>query len=311
MIKIHLDTDLGGDIDDICALAMLLKLPDVEIVGVTVVGDTNGKRTGYTKYFLDLAGRNDIPVVCGSDTSGGFYRYELGLPEEKNYWPEPIKSSTNPLERAIELLKKNIEAGVTIIGIGPYTNLYLLELKYPGILRRAKLFLMGGYIYPVRPGFPNWKNEFDFNIQVDVKSAEYVLKNSSPTLIPLSVTPETFLRKAYLGKLKMSGPVGNLLARQAESFAKDEKIDEKYGKTCEKLPSDIINFQHDPLACAVAIGYRDGIEIDKITLKIEIIDGWLYEKIDASGRIFKVVTKIDGPRFSKFWIDSVTTTQVL
>ena len=29
--KIHLDTDLGGDLDDICALAMLLRWPGVEL----------------------------------------------------------------------------------------------------------------------------------------------------------------------------------------------------------------------------------------------------------------------------------------
>ena len=31
--KVHLDTDLGGDIDDLCALAMLLRWKDVEITG--------------------------------------------------------------------------------------------------------------------------------------------------------------------------------------------------------------------------------------------------------------------------------------
>ncbi len=31
MLKLHLDTDLGGDIDDLCALAMVLECPDVEI----------------------------------------------------------------------------------------------------------------------------------------------------------------------------------------------------------------------------------------------------------------------------------------
>ncbi|MDQ6662114.1 MAG: hypothetical protein M3Z24_14260 [Chloroflexota bacterium] len=30
MTKIHLDTDIGGDMDDLCALAMLLKWPDLD-----------------------------------------------------------------------------------------------------------------------------------------------------------------------------------------------------------------------------------------------------------------------------------------
>lgn len=35
MPKIHLDTDIGGDMDDLCALAMRLKWPELDIAGVT------------------------------------------------------------------------------------------------------------------------------------------------------------------------------------------------------------------------------------------------------------------------------------
>jgi len=305
MKKIHLDTDLGGDIDDMCALSMVLRWPDVEITGITVVGDKNGKRTGYTRYALGLEGRSDIPVAAGADVSQGFYRYNLP-PQGNRYWPELAIPSPNPPEEAIQLLKKSIEQGSIIICIGPCTNLYLLDIQYPGILKQAKLFLMGGYVYPVRPGFPDWKNEFDFDIQVDVKSAKHVLQNSNPTLVPISVTAETYLRKAYLDKLRTAGELGKLLARQAEAFALDEKMEEKYGAIYEGLPKDIINFQHDPLTCAIALGWDEGIEIKEIPLMIEEKDGWLHERIDDSEKIFKVVTKVDGAHFSEFWIDLVT-----
>src|SRR3989338_3682521 len=303
--KIHLDTDLGGDIDDICALAFLLRAPNVEITGVTVVGDTNGKRTGYTRYVLKTEGRSDIPVAAGADTSQGFYRYELGLPEEKRYWPEPVSSSPNPPEEASRLLKNSIEQGATIIGIGPYTNLFLLDKQYPGILKQAKLFLMGGYVYSPRPGFPKWGNDMDFNIQADAKSAKHVLNNSNPTLIPLTVTIETALRRAYLDNLRKSGALGQLIARQAEAFAMDYKNEVTYGETCEELPRDTINFQHDPLAFTIALGYNDGIEIKEIPLVIEEKNGWLHERIDKLGKPMKVVTKIEGNRFSEFWINQI------
>lgn len=304
-LKIHLDTDLGGDIDDICALAFLLRSPNVELTGVTIVGDTAGKRTGYTKYALKLEGRENVPVAAGADVSGGFYRMELGLPQEDKYWPEPIAPSPNAPEEAIELLKDSIEQGATIVGIGPYTNLYLLDKKYPGILKRAKIFLMGGYVYPIREGYPNWENNMDFNIQVDIKSAKHVLENSSPTLVPLTVTVETFLRMAHLNKLRTAGVLGELLAKQAESFAEDEKMETRFGRPCEELPKDFINFQHDPLTCAIAIGWNEGIEIKEIPLVIEEKGGWLHERIDESGKLTKVVTKIDGPRFSDFWLNRI------
>ncbi len=306
MHKIHLDTDLGGDIDDLCALAMVLRWPDVHLTGITTVGDTNFRRAAYVRVVLGLEERNEIPVAAGADTSQGYYRYELGLPPEERYWPEPVVPSPNAPEAAIHLLKNSIEQGATLIGIGPYTNLNLLELQYPGILKQAKLFLMGGYVYPPRPGFPNWGNDMDFNIQVDVKSARHVIENSDPTLIPLSVTVETSLRRAYLDDLRKSGPLGQLIARQAAAFAVDEKNETRYGETCAGLPPDTINFQHDPLACAIALGWNEGVQIEEIPLILEEKDGWLIERIHPSGRLIRVVTRVNAASFNQIWLDQIT-----
>ena len=305
--KIHLDTDLGGDIDDLCALAMLLRWDGVEITGITTVAEVNGRRAGYVHHVLELEGRGDIPVAAGADVSEGFYRYpELGYPDEERYWSKPIHASPNPVEDAIQSLKKSIEQDATIIAIGPFTNLYLLDLQYPGLLMDAKLFLMGGYVYPIREGFPQWGNEMDWNIQVDVRSAKHVIEHSNPTLIPLSVTVETALRRVYLEDLRTSGALGELIARQAEAFAVDEQNEKTIGEVYEGLPNDIINFQHDSLACAIALNWKDGVEIQELSLKTEEKAGWLFEHIHPSGRPVHVVTKVDGPRFNHFWLRKIT-----
>ena len=307
MPQIHLDTDLGGDIDDICALAMLLRWKDVEFTGITTVAEAAGRRAGYIRHVLELENRKEIPVAAGADVSQGYYRYaELGYPDEERYWSRAIPPSPNPLEAAIRLLKQSIEAGATIIAIGPFTNLYLLELRYPGILFNANLFLMGGYVYPIRSGFPQWGNDMDWNIQVDVKSAKHVIEHSNPTLIPLSVTVETALRRAYLDDVRKSGPLGQLLAQQAEAFAVDEQNEKNIGEVYEGLPNDIINFLHDPLACAIALGWNDEVQIQEIPLIVEEKEGWLYERIDTSGKPTRVVTQIDGARFNSFWLDKIT-----
>src|SRR5262245_32800944 len=130
--KVHLDTDLGGDIDDLCALTMLLRWKDVEITGITTVAEENGRRKGYVRRVLEVEKRTGILVAAGADVAQGFYRYpELGYPDESRYWPEPVTPSPNPLEDTLQLLKNSIEANATIIAIGPYTNLYLLDLQYP------------------------------------------------------------------------------------------------------------------------------------------------------------------------------------
>lgn len=306
MEKIHLDTDLGGDTDDLCALAMILKWPDIEITGITTNTELDGKRAGYTKYALKVAGREYIPVKAGADVSSGFYRGKPGLPNEKDYWPEPILPSPNPVDEELDLLKSSIEQDTIIIGIGAFTNLFLLDQKYPGILKKARLYLMGGYVYPVREGYPQWGNDMDWNIQVDVNSAKYVLENSSPTLIPLTVTIETAIRRAYLPSLRQSGELGEIMAIQAEAINREYNNEVKFGDTCKGLPSDILNFQHDALACAIALGWNDGVEIQEVPLRFEVKDSYLHEIIGNSGKPTKVVIRVNGDRFNEFWFNIVT-----
>lgn len=122
-LKIHLDTDFGGDIDDICALAMLLRWAgDIQLVGVTTVAEINGRRAGQVKYVLELEGRSDVPVAAGADISQGFYPYELGLPPEERYWTKTIAPFPTASDEAVELLKTSVEQDATIIGIGPLSN---------------------------------------------------------------------------------------------------------------------------------------------------------------------------------------------
>ena len=239
-----------------------------------------------------LAGRKHIAVAAGADASLDCYRSRPGLPDEAVYWPEPIPPAPTSLDQALALLERSIEQGAIIAAIGPYTNLALLEKRSPGILRSARLYLMGGYVFPPREGFPAWDNDMDYNVQVDVQSAHYVIQRSSPTLVPLSVTVETSLRRAYLATLRQSGPLAQLIASQAEAFAKDENYEAQYGQTCQGLPEDTINFQHDPLACAIALGWNEGVEISEIPLKLEIKDGWLYQRVDDSGKPTRVVTRV-------------------
>jgi purine nucleosidase len=300
--KLHIDTDLGGDIDDLCALAMVLAWPDVELVGVTTVAEHGGKRAGYVRYVLDLAGRGDVPVASGADASLGCYRSWPTLPNEADYWPEPIPPLTTPLDEALSLLERSIEAGATIVGIGPFTNLALLERRTPGILQRANLCLMGGFVFPPRKGYPEVTNEMDYNVQADVESSRLVLERSDPTLIPLSVTVETYLRRAQLVRLRKSGVLGELIAAQAEAFARDENTPPHKRTAWPGLPRDTINFQHDSLACAVALDWYTGVEMEEIPLRFGIEDGYLREIVDPAGRVTTVVKRVDGDVFSKFWL---------
>ncbi|MBI1759845.1 MAG: nucleoside hydrolase [Acidobacteria bacterium] len=306
MQKLHLDTDLGGDIDDLCALAMVLNWPEVELLAVTTVAEQQGQRAGYVRHALRLAQRPDIPVAAGADIAQHAYRVWQGLPNAADYWPEPIPPARPALDEALALLARSIEQGATIVAIGAFTNLALLEQRQPGILRQARLYLMGGYVFPPRAGFPQWGPEIDFNVQVDAASAQLVITHSNPTFVTLAVSVETSLRHAYLPRLRQAGPLAQLIARQAETFARDENHAAQFGQTCAGVPDDTINFQHDALACAIALGWREGVEIRELPLRSEIKDAWLCHTPDARGKPTRVVTKINGDRFNEFWLETVT-----
>jgi len=305
-MKVHLDTDIGGDIDDLCALAMLLKWPGLEITGITTVAEEQGRRAGYVRYVLNSTERADIPFAAGADLADGYFRYsKLDYPPDAENWPEPVAACPGPLGDALSLLKHSVDQGAVIVCIGPFTNLLLLDHQYPGILKQARLFLMGGYAYPPPVDFPQWDNSSDYNIQTDVRAAKYILENANPTLIPLTVSCQTALRQRDLSRLVQAGRLGELLVRQAELFARTESFEQKYGLTCPALPPDIINFHHDPLACAIALGWREGVQIETIPLRFDVRDGWLHEVPDADGIPTPLVTRIDGELFNNFWCDTV------
>jgi inosine-uridine nucleoside N-ribohydrolase len=299
-LKIHLDTDLGGDIDDLCALAMLLRWPGVELTGITTCAEAQGKRAGFTRHALALEGRTEIPVAAGAD-----YPRPLHYYDEETYWGQLVPPAPNPLSDALALLKHSIEQGALVVGIGPYTNLQLLDEQHPGILKSARLWLMGGSVQLPRAGYPQWGCESDYNMYSDAAAAVYLLEHARPTLVPLSVTVETALRRAALPALRGAGALGALLARQAEAFANDERMAERFGQTCSAVPADIINFQHDPLACALALGWRDGVEITHVHLKLELAGDALRQTVDAAASPVPIVTRIDGHKFNDFWLATV------
>jgi inosine-uridine nucleoside N-ribohydrolase len=203
------------------------------------------------------------------------------------------------------LLQRSIEAGARVVAIGPYTNLALLDEAQPGLLGRADLYLMGGHLYPIPAGFPQWDNTMDFNVQFDVTSARRIFERYSPTLIPIEVTAQTALRRAYLPALRATDSLGRLLARQAEAIAAEEQHEQTYGRTCTGLPDDLINFQHDALACAVALGW-EGVTVERTGVRTEVRDGWLHEQVDEAGPPRNVVTAVEEPRFDEFWLNLVT-----
>jgi inosine-uridine nucleoside N-ribohydrolase len=298
---VHLDTDLGSDTDDLCALAMLLGWPDAELLGVTTNTDPGGRRAGFTEYALSLAGRTDVPVVAGAEgTLSGLALSPLAFPD---YWPEPVPPRPAPPGAALELLEANATRGAVVVAIGPYTNLAMLEAARPGLLASSGVVVMGGHVTTPREGLPQWGVDDDFNVQQDRLAAFTVLDRCDPLVVPLAVTLEVAIRVSHLEPLRASGPLGRLLADQGEAHSRDNGRTE-LPRTYPGLPSDLLNFQYDPLACATALGW-DGVTVERMPVGLELRDQRLRMTRREDARPLRVATAVESERFEAAWLDAV------
>ena len=64
-IKIILDTDVGDDIDDAFALALAMRSPEIEIVGITTAWGDTTLRARLVQRFLKENSAAEIPIAVG------------------------------------------------------------------------------------------------------------------------------------------------------------------------------------------------------------------------------------------------------
>jgi len=304
-MKVHIDTDIGGDTDDLCALAMVLAAPDVEVVGITTVADRDGRRAAYVRHALKLAGVDGVPVAGGAFGFLGGEPHEPGL-QGQRYWPglvaEPA-GAAGPAGDAIDLLHANVEAGATVVAIGPYTNLAVAEIMRPGAFEAATLVVMGGNVLPPAAGLPQWGPATDYNVQADRVAARIVFERLRPLIVPIEATVKTWLCRSDLARLRGGGALARLMADQAELYAADTGMAEQVA-AMPGLPRDLLNYQHDPFACAVALGW-ECFSAREFRLGVTEREGQLALVEDSKGRDLRVVTDVNSAVFSALWLDAV------
>ena len=301
-LRIHLDTDFGGDPDDACALALLLA-SGAELVGITTNLDPGGLRAGCVAHYLKRAGRTEIPVAAGAGASLTTLARHFSTAADPGCWPEPVTPAPAPPGAALDLLCRSIEGGASVVAIGAATNLALLEVARPGALEQASVVFMGGWIEPPAAGLPAWGPEMDWNVQCDTDAARILAAKANLTLVTLPATLTAHLRAAHLPRLRASGPVGELLALQSEVHARTYKMTE-LGRAHAALPDDLLNFHYDPVTCAVALGWP-GATLEEMRLRPVLDGGVVRFERDESGRPARVVTAVDGEAFSEMWLGRI------
>ncbi len=184
-LPVLLDTDIGDDIDDAYALAVCLRHPDLQLLGVsTVRGDTE-LRAAQARYLLALEGQPEIPVAAGNRDA-----LDSLVPVARNCQAGVVPSHEEERWRAgrhdaVRALAEwsTAHPGAILLTIGPLTNAGRFAVEFPqefGLLSR--LVIMGGHLDPALD-YPEW------NIRCDPRAAQIVLGAGKPILmVGLDVT---------------------------------------------------------------------------------------------------------------------------
>ncbi len=198
-----LDTDIGDDIDDAFALALVLRSPELQLLGVeTAFGDT-ALRARLVDRYLAAVGRRDIPVLAGVETKSVHFTqgaYARQWPERKH------GDAVNFLLTQIRLHPGRI----TLIAIGPLNNIQAAIERDPATFRKLKrVVIMGGSVDrgyddnktgdTHRPPSPEW------NIVCDPAGARALFNSGVPVFVmPLDST-QIHLERSALGAVLAHG----------------------------------------------------------------------------------------------------------
>ncbi len=307
MSRIVIDCDPG--IDDSLALMLALSSPELEIAGITTVSgnvpaDMGGRNA---RKILSRMGRLDIPVYIGEavplrydytdamDTHGSDGLGESFLPEASGDFPE--KSAVEYLEELLE------QERISIIALGPMTNLARLFSKRPELIRQVdELVSMGGNFR----SHGNCSPVAEYNYWCDPDAAACCYKlfaeaGKKIEMIGLDVTRKIVLTPNIVEYIcRMDQETGEFI-RKITNFYMD------FHWEYEKIIGCVIN---DPLAVAYYIdrsmcsgfdSYTE-VETEGICRGQTVVDSMDFWKKRPNSHI---LVKTDAGKFMRFFLARV------
>jgi inosine-uridine nucleoside N-ribohydrolase len=245
-----IDCDPGHD--DAIAILLALASPELDLLGITTVSgnQTVDKTTANAIRVLDLLGRDDVEVARGADRPLLRDRYVAAYVHGETGLDGPtLPPPSRPAHRlhAVDFIAEKVMAAagpVTLVPVGPLTNVALFLARYPDEAARVdRIVLMGGAIAE-----GNVTPAAEFNIWADPEAAQRVFASGiDVTMIGLDVTHDALMTRAMAERLRAGGPVGRFVAELYDFFSIFHR--ETYGREDSPI--------HDAVAVAHVI--REGI----------------------------------------------------
>ncbi|NMB12609.1 MAG: nucleoside hydrolase [Firmicutes bacterium] len=254
-IPLLLDTDIGSDIDDAACLAYLLHQPQCELLGITTVSGESVHRAMLADAVCQAVGRRDIPIHPGCEQPLLVEQKQKAAPQKEvlGRWSHRQRFEPGSAVRFLRDTIRSRPGEITLLAIGPLTNIGLLFRLDPEIPRLLKsLVLMGGaFSFPL--GCMRLPVEWNMMLDPHAASIVYAAEGLHITAVGLDVTTQCVL-PADVCRNQLRGGVLDLVREAAEVWFKVRPE---------------ITF-HDPLA-AVGIFHPELMQYDVGRVTIELV----------------------------------------
>ncbi|MCJ7625314.1 MAG: nucleoside hydrolase [Anaerolineaceae bacterium] len=225
-VLIDTDISLGtsnAEIDDGAALIVLLTSPEILCQGVSVVRGNVPVHLALQNAgrLLSFLGRTDIPLALGAGSPlicDHEHDRQWSEWQSAHYGDTPDWKTDIPSRDAANFIISKVQSEpgkLTILALGPFTNLALVLQKAPEIANQVReVIAMGG-------SFSQESSTPEFNIRCDPEAAQIVFNAPWPVrLLGLDITRRVLFRRSDFRKMNGAHPAVNLLMSQAEDWIK-------------------------------------------------------------------------------------------
>ena len=280
MRRIILDCDPGQD-DAVAILLALASTEEIEVLGITTVaGNVPLEKTQRNaRLMCDLAGRTDVSVYAGCSRpilrplhTAEYVHGREGIDGAEIREPETPLAAEHAVDFIVETLRRAEDDSVTLVPVGPLTNIASALVKAPELAPRIReIVLMGG---AMREG-GNTTPSAEFNIYVDPHAARVVFECGRPIVVMgLDVTHQVLATPERVSRIRSLGTrTGETVASMLQYFNRFDS--EKYGSEGAPL--------HDPCTIAYLLkpdlfrGKRVRIDVETasdLTMGATAVDFW-------------------------------------
>ena len=216
-IPVILDTDIGTDVDDVWALAFLLRCPELDVRLITTsTGDTH-HRAALVAKMLGIAGREDVPIGIGLPLDHAPLGHPRWLGDyQLTDYPGPLYEDG---VGAICNTVMSSDEPVTIIAIGPLPNIAAALAREPGLTERSNFVGMHGSLRRGYLGAPKPMREY--NVKQHALACQAVFAAPwQKTITPLDTCGNIVLKGHYFATVaKSTSPLTQaVLANHQEWF---------------------------------------------------------------------------------------------